>query len=49
MAKECPKCGNNTLDYKASFNLWKCVRADCDYQKRKEKDEINSHIISVFD
>lgn len=48
MSKKCPKCGNYTLDWKVSFNRWKCVRMNCSYQRKKKKTEVNPHIISVF-
>lgn len=48
MACRCPKCGNLTLGYKAAFNLWKCIRADCDYKRKPYPHEKNCHILSVF-
>lgn len=48
MALKCPKCGNQTLDWKALFNCWKCVKVDCDYQRKRTLEEKNPHIISIF-
>lgn len=47
MALKCPECGNNTLDWEVEYNLWKCVRMDCGYQRKRKENEKNPHLISI--
>ena len=38
MARKCPKCESISLDYDPDIDLWKCVRARCDYREENTFD-----------
>ncbi len=44
---KCPECKNKTLDWDRDYDLWRCVRADCGYQRKRSNNEKDPHIISI--
>ena len=45
MAKICPKCNNETLDYNERNKRYECILRECDYTENNDIDENLSELL----
>lgn len=48
MAKKCPKCKRNSLDYDPVYKAWRCIWVDCSFQEKNGENEKRPLLTSIF-